>query len=106
MILLISNFGVLGSGEKTRSIPISDLTKGSQAIVKVQCDYCNDKTKDMEYKTFLSSIKENGKYASNDCKGEKVKELMRIHAERGEYTETDKGYYSSHANRLKMVNDY
>ncbi|MBT2740552.1 hypothetical protein [Bacillus sp. ISL-77] len=101
--MLISNFGILTT---SGSIPVSELSPGSHAIVKVQCDYCENKPKYMEYKVFIKATEENGKYACNGCKGKKLKELMRIRAERGDYAEKDKGYYSYRPNRLKLVKNY
>lgn len=54
-------------------IKVSDLPKGSHALVNVKCDFCGNETK-ITYRAYYNNcIKKNTKYACFDCGYEKQK---------------------------------
>ena len=67
----LSNKGYDISQKDEIKIAVSDLSKGSKAIINVSCDICN-KTKKIEYRQYLNSYKNQNIYAcSSKCAKEK-----------------------------------
>lgn len=58
------------------TIPIEEMPLNSHKIVKVKCDYCDNKN-DISYKSYNKNIKKNNKYAcSPKCSYKKKSEML------------------------------
>jgi len=83
------NYTFTEMGDKFE-VKTKDLTKGSNIILEVNCDYCGKPCKPRTFNTYIKLRKDVEKDCCTDCQSEKVKDVLLVKYG-GHYNKTKEG---------------
>lgn len=89
-------------------VDIDDLTKTSNVLIDVVCDYCGE-VKLKSYKEYMRSINGNEfvrKYCCENCDHHKKQEIYEYKQSHNMLKRGEKGYWNFKENRLKELDNY